>query len=120
MPASNTSQIFRAEPGIAYAVYVLGGNAAELLVKLRAGKYLAEWIDTKTGKISGAEQFEHTGGIKNLPAPQYKEDIALRLRAPASGLEKVVILDYNACVKDQKHDFSVLKADPWLPWQQRL
>ncbi len=70
-----------AEPGKAYAVYLFGGNAADLLVKLPSGKYLAEWIDTKTGKIAGAERFEHPGGAKNLAAPQYKEDIALRILA---------------------------------------
>jgi len=68
-----------ADPGKAYAVYVLGGNTAELVVKLPAGKYFAEWVDTTTGKIAGAEQFAHAGGTRTLASPQYKEDIALRI-----------------------------------------
>jgi hypothetical protein len=68
-----------AELGKAYAVYVLGGNAAKLALNLPAGKYLAEWIDTRTGRSAGTEQFEHTGGTRNLTAPPYTEDIALRI-----------------------------------------
>ena len=68
-----------AEPGKAYAIYVAGGDAVELLIELPAGEYIAEWVDTKTGKIAGAEHFEHTGGTRNLKAPPYREDIALRI-----------------------------------------
>jgi hypothetical protein len=68
-----------AEPGKAYAVYLLGGNGAELAVSLPAGKYQAEWVDTRTGKTAGAEQFEHADGTRNLTAPPYTEDIALRI-----------------------------------------
>ncbi len=70
-----------AEPGKAYAVYVSGGSAAELVVKLPAGRYLAEWVDTRTGKASSAEEFVHSGGTRTLTAPQYTEDIALRIFA---------------------------------------
>ncbi|HYK90127.1 MAG TPA: hypothetical protein VE398_15235, partial [Acidobacteriota bacterium] len=70
-----------AEPGKAYAVYVSGGNTAELAVKLPAGRYLAEWIDTRTGKVAGTDQFEHTGGTRSMTAPPYSEDIALRILA---------------------------------------
>ena len=70
-----------AEPGKAYAVYVLGGNGAELAVSLPVGTYQADWVDTRTGKIAGAEQFEHTGGTRLLTTPQYTEDIALRILA---------------------------------------
>ena len=70
-----------AEPGKAYAVYVLGGKSAELVVTLPAGKYLSEWIDTKTGRAVRAEQFEHGGGTRTLASPPYEEDIALRILA---------------------------------------
>ncbi len=68
-----------AEPGKAYALYLCGGNAAELAVRLPPGKYLAEWIDTRTGKIARAEQFEHPGGTRNLTSPPYSGDIAFRI-----------------------------------------
>ncbi len=70
-----------AEPGKAYAVYLLGGDGAELTVKLPAGNYVAEWIDTGSGKLTGAEQFLHTGGTRKLAAPPYKDDTALRILA---------------------------------------
>jgi hypothetical protein len=70
-----------AEPGKAYAVYVLGGSAVELVLSLPAGDYLAEWVDTKTGKIAGTEKFAHAGGARTLTSPQYQEDIALRILA---------------------------------------
>jgi hypothetical protein len=68
-----------ADPGKAYAVYVLGGNAAELSLKLPAGTYRAEWINTRTGAITATERFDHAGGTRNLTSPPYKEDIALRI-----------------------------------------
>ncbi len=70
-----------AEPGKNYAVYLLGGKAAELAVRLPAGSYLAEWIDTKTGKVAATERFEHAGGPRTLKSPPYSEDIALKILA---------------------------------------
>jgi hypothetical protein len=51
-----------------------------LTVELPAGKYAAEWIDTKTGAIAKREEFKHDGGARKLTAPDYKDDIALRLK----------------------------------------
>ena len=51
-----------------------------LTVELPAGKYAAEWIDTKTGAIAKREEFKHEGGARKLTAPDYKEDIALRVK----------------------------------------
>jgi hypothetical protein len=70
-----------AEPGKAYAIYVLGGNKSELSVHLPPGRYLAEWVDTKTGSVAKSERFEHTGGPRPLVSPAYGEDVALRIRA---------------------------------------
>jgi hypothetical protein len=69
-----------AEPGRAYALYILGGTKAELVLDLPAGTYKAEWLDTKTGRVSGEESFEHSGGDKPLSSPKYTEDIALRIK----------------------------------------
>jgi hypothetical protein len=51
-----------------------------LTVELPAGNYVAEWIDTKTGAIAKREEFKHGGGARKLTAPDYKEDIALRVK----------------------------------------
>jgi hypothetical protein len=51
-----------------------------LTVELPAGKYAAEWVDTKTGAVAKHEKFEHNGGTRKLTAPDYKDDIALRVK----------------------------------------
>jgi hypothetical protein len=71
------------QPGKTYAAYIRGGSQAELTLDLPAGSYRAEWVDTKTGEVARATDFEHGGGRKVLAAPEYTEDIALRvLRQP--------------------------------------
>ncbi len=95
-PAGATVQIL-AEPGKQYAAYVHHGRVltgrgakysvdaapqnAQLSLDLPAGRYRAEWIDTKTGKTAKREDFSHKGGPRPLASPAYSEDIALRLRA---------------------------------------
>lgn len=51
-----------------------------LAVELPAGQYAAEWVDTKTGAIVKHEEFKHDGGIRKLTAPDYKDDVALRVK----------------------------------------
>jgi len=67
-------------PGRTYAVYVRGGTQATLDVEMPAGKYRAEWINTQTGEVDKREDFEHKGSTKSLISPEYREDIALRVR----------------------------------------
>jgi hypothetical protein len=67
-----------AERGKQYAIYLDGGDRAELQVDLPAGDYAAEWIDTKTGKKVKAEDVSG-GGVRTLRSPVYAEDIALRI-----------------------------------------
>ena len=67
-----------AVPGRQYVLYVSGGPKAELTLDLPAGDYRAEWIDTKTGKLSKGEDVSG-GGVKALRSPDYSEDIALRI-----------------------------------------
>ncbi|MCI0540532.1 MAG: hypothetical protein L0Z50_35475 [Verrucomicrobiales bacterium] len=68
-----------AEPGKAYAIYLRGGDQAELVLDLPAGDYRAEWVNTKTGKIDKTEDLQTAGGDQTLKSPAYAEDIALRL-----------------------------------------
>jgi hypothetical protein len=67
-------------PGKTYAIYVRGGTQAALELEMPAGKYRAEWVNTKTGTVDKAEDFDHTEGTRTLASPVYREDIALRVR----------------------------------------
>jgi Polysaccharide lyase len=67
------------EKGQAYAIYIHGGSQADLVVELPKGKYAAEWVNTKTGKIDKKETFDHPGGNRTLESPKYEDDIALRI-----------------------------------------
>ena len=55
-------------------------SETNLTLELPAGKYAAEWIDTKTGATAKREEFKHDGGARKLTAPEYKDDIALRVK----------------------------------------
>jgi len=68
-----------AEPGKQYAIYVLGDGLEKLQLDLPAGRYRAQWVNTKTGAVDKEESFEHPGGAKELPASKYTEDVALRI-----------------------------------------
>ncbi len=50
-----------------------------LMIELPAGKYRAEWIDTKSGVVAKREEFKHDGGARKLVGPDFKDDIALRI-----------------------------------------
>ena len=67
------------EKGRAYAIYVNGASKANLVLDLPEGKYKADWINTKTGKIEKNQAFEHSGGNRTLNSPAYKDDIVLRI-----------------------------------------
>lgn len=54
--------------------------AAALQIELPAGSYRAEWIDPLSGKVTRTENFKHTGGVRNLTAPAFTDDSALRIK----------------------------------------
>ncbi len=68
------------DEGRAYAVYVHGGTTSEVAIELPAGRYEAEWIHTKSGKMERRQTCDHQGGQRTLVSPTYVEDIALRVR----------------------------------------
>jgi hypothetical protein len=68
------------QSGKGYAIYINGGNEADLVVELSKGAYRAEWVNTKTGKVDRQEVFRHTGGNRRLHSPKYTDDIALRIK----------------------------------------
>ncbi len=51
-----------------------------LQLELPAGNYAAEWIDPLSGTVAKKENFKHKGGVQTLSSPNYKDDIALRIR----------------------------------------
>ncbi len=82
-----------AEQGRAYAVYLHVSLPKELdLAKLErprqtslnlnlpAGRYQADWINTKNGTIEKTETFQHDGGAKSLASPEFVVDVALSVK----------------------------------------
>jgi hypothetical protein len=61
-----------------YAAY-LHGKAQEVVVTLPSGNYKADWLNVEQGSVAKSENFAHGGGAKTLAAPEYKEDIALKI-----------------------------------------
>jgi hypothetical protein len=51
-----------------------------LQIDLPAGKYSAEWTDPVKCSVAGREKFTHAGGVRELPAPPFSEDMALLVR----------------------------------------
>ena len=68
------------EPGHAYAVYTHGGRNLKLTLDLPAGKYKAQWLNPRTGKIDKTEQLESHGGTVEIVSPHYEDDVALSIR----------------------------------------
>jgi hypothetical protein len=79
LPDNATARIL-AEPGRQYAVYINGGTRADLQLELPRGRYSAEWVDPRTGRVTGQETLEHPGGVATLHSPVYDGDVALALR----------------------------------------
>ena len=67
------------EAGKQYAVHVVGGERTDLTIDLPAGRYRAEWINTKTGKTDKHEDIKSAGSTWTLHSPTYQDDIALRI-----------------------------------------
>lgn len=78
-----------AEPGRAYAIYINGGNQADLVLALDRGMYNAEWVNTKTGSVEKRESFRYGGGNRTLRSPKYTDDIALRIQQKPSKGRKI-------------------------------
>jgi hypothetical protein len=81
VPDGTTARVL-SQPGKQYAVYLRGGHAPSLRLDLPAGRYEAEWVNTRNGKVEKTEELDHSGGEVALSAPGYEDDIALRVTAP--------------------------------------
>jgi hypothetical protein len=75
------------EAGRQYAIHVGPVNPTKphtrmgsLSVNLPKGTYRAEWIDPASGATLRRESFTAVGGSHSLPAPEFSEAVALRIR----------------------------------------
>jgi hypothetical protein len=68
------------QEGRAYAIYYHGPSPAEITIQLPAGKYRAEWIDTRSGETGKTEDLDHAGGVRTFISPDFSEDIALGMK----------------------------------------
>ena len=68
-----------ADTGRAYAIHVSGAAKTELHLRLPAGEYGVEWLDTKTGSVVESKNIKHEGGSRSFRSPAYEDDIALRI-----------------------------------------
>jgi len=78
------------EAGKQYAIYVNGDGLTKLVIELPKGRYIAEWVNTKTGKVDKKETFEHAGGTRTMGSPGYADDIALRILGSNGGKGPVI------------------------------
>jgi hypothetical protein len=62
-----------------YAVYLDGNGPSRLELRLPAGAYKGEWIDTVSGASTEIPAFKSAGGTLSLPSPAFTNGIALRL-----------------------------------------
>ena len=83
------------EPGRAIAIYIRKqrptsgkepatsapdtGSPSPLQIELADGEWRAEWVDTTTGSVVRTDSVRG-GGVIGIAAPDYRADIALRLR----------------------------------------
>jgi hypothetical protein len=79
LPDNITEQVL-SEAGRDYALYINGSGLKELTVEIPPGSYKSEWIDTKTANMLSENTLTHSGGRLKLPIPEYKDDIALRIK----------------------------------------
>lgn len=68
-----------AEQGRQYALYLFGGQQANLEMELPAGNYAVEWVHPVTGRREAGAALNHAGGIARLATPAYEQEVALRL-----------------------------------------
>jgi hypothetical protein len=77
VPSGGRARVL-SEPGRQYAVYLFGGNQADLQLDVPAGSYRVEWLNPVSGTVEKREDLAHPGGIARLSTPPYSIDMALR------------------------------------------
>jgi len=67
-------------PGQAYALYLEGRAPVELLLRLPAGRWQAEWISPESGAVLERRQVRAGGTPVPVRSPSFAESVALALR----------------------------------------
>ena len=73
-PSTSAREV--SEPGRAYAIYAHGGEKVALTLRLPKGRYRAEWLDPKTGKVEGSRDLDASDDPVVIASPGYRGDIA--------------------------------------------
>lgn len=63
----------------AYALYLWGGSADTIFLRLPVGHYRIQWLNPETGKYQTGHLLQTGAAPAALPVPPYEKDIALRL-----------------------------------------
>ncbi len=63
-----------------YYIVKPGDYHNTLVLNLPGGRYQADWVDPPSGSVISTVTFTHQGGNQNFTAPEYKVDIALRIK----------------------------------------
>lgn len=77
-----------AVPDKSYAIYASGTGEMFLYLDLPPGDYSVTWVDPKTGELKQSAKITHDRGLIKLVAPDFKEDIALRLDRLSNGASR--------------------------------
>src|SRR5262249_20801785 len=64
--SSGTTTRVLSQKGKAYAIYLEGGTQATVVLDVPAGRYLARWVDTRTGDSLADSLVEVKGGSASL------------------------------------------------------
>ena len=68
-----------ANEGKEYAIYIRGRGLESLEIRLPAGNYRAQWVETLSGAADQTLEFKSESGKARLIAPKYADDVALRI-----------------------------------------
>ena len=96
------------ETGKSYAIYIQGGQKANLKVSLPGGKYALTWLNTRTGEIEKNENVNLPGGTTVIASPDYQEDIALGIKRIGKAPRKSKKIE----AKTEKSTVSKVKTKP--------
>jgi hypothetical protein len=67
-------------PGREYAMYFDGDGPTEVTLDLPEGRYAAEWVNVRTGRVEHAEEIRAGRGVVVATSPAFTNGIALRLK----------------------------------------
>jgi hypothetical protein len=76
----STSTRALSEPGRAYAIYAHGGNTVTLSLELPAGRYRAQWLNPRSGKVEGSQAIEARRDRVEFASQDFEDDVGLSIR----------------------------------------